>query len=273
MKKSKKLPYVLGCSGGKDSVATLLLAKLYEEPLDEVLFAEVMFNKETSGEYPEHIEFIKTVLKPWVEQYMGVPFTIVHGSKTYCGNFKHVCVKGKNRGKRCGYLLRGKCAMNGYGKRDAIRNYLKDKYPQGCYEYVGIAVEEKPRLERLHKHPFKRSLLEKYGYTEQDAKDLCEAYGLYSPSYEVSKRNGCWFCPNIADTALAHIVDNHTDLVNKLMALEFKAQKSPENFAAPMFRHNETFLEAVKRLQEKGLSSRRLIWVDFTGVRYPYEDD
>lgn len=156
MKKSKKLPYVLGCSGGKDSVATLLLAKLHGEPLDEVLFAEVMFDKETSGEYPEHIEFIKTVLKPWVEQNMGVPFTIVHGSKTYCDNFKHVCVKGKSRGKHCGYLLRGKCAMNGYGKLDAIRSYLKKKYPQGCYEYVGIAIDEKLRLERLHKHPFKK---------------------------------------------------------------------------------------------------------------------
>lgn len=266
MKKSNRPKYVLGCSGGKDSVATLLLANLHGEPLDEVVFAEVMFDNKTSGEYPEHIQFIKTVLKPWVEQYMGVPFTIVHGSKTYRQNFNHICVKGKNRGKHCGYLLRGKCAMNGYGKRDAIQKYLNKKYPKGCYEYVGIAIDEPTRLERLHNHSRKISLLEKYGYTELDAKELCMSYGLYSPSYEVSKRNGCWFCPNIADTALAHIVDKHTHLINKIMPLENNALRNPDEFAAPMFRHNETLVAAIRRLQNKGLVHRRLVWVDFTGV-------
>ena len=42
--------YVASCSGGKDSVATLLLAAQHKEPLDEAVFSEVMFDKDTSGE-------------------------------------------------------------------------------------------------------------------------------------------------------------------------------------------------------------------------------
>ena len=50
--------YVASCSGGKDSVATLLLAAQHNEPLDAAVFSEVMFNQNTSGEVPEHRDFI-----------------------------------------------------------------------------------------------------------------------------------------------------------------------------------------------------------------------
>ena len=45
--------YIASCSGGKDSVATLLLAAQHKEPLDEAVFSEVMFDQNTSGELPE----------------------------------------------------------------------------------------------------------------------------------------------------------------------------------------------------------------------------
>lgn len=56
--------YIASCSGGKDSVATLLLAAQHNEPLDEAVFSEVMFDKDTSGEVPEHRDFIYDRLKP-----------------------------------------------------------------------------------------------------------------------------------------------------------------------------------------------------------------
>ena len=57
--------YVASCSGGKDSVATLLLSAQHNEPLDEAVFSEVMFDKDTSGEVPEHRDFIYDRLKRW----------------------------------------------------------------------------------------------------------------------------------------------------------------------------------------------------------------
>ena len=63
--------YVASCSGGKDSVATLLLAAQHNEPLDEAVFSEVMFNQNTSGEVPEHRNFIYDRLKPFCEKELG----------------------------------------------------------------------------------------------------------------------------------------------------------------------------------------------------------
>ena len=57
--------YVASCSGGKDSVATPLLAAQHKEPLDEAIFSEVMFDQNTSGEVPEHRDFIYDRLKPF----------------------------------------------------------------------------------------------------------------------------------------------------------------------------------------------------------------
>ena len=64
--------YVASCSGGKDSVATLLLAAQHNEPLDEAVFSEVMFDKDTSGEVPEHRDFIYDRLKPFCEKELGI---------------------------------------------------------------------------------------------------------------------------------------------------------------------------------------------------------
>ena len=69
--------YVAACSGGNDSVATLLLAAHHNEPLDEVVFSEVMFDKTTSGEVPEHRDFIYDKLKPFCENELGVKIDMV----------------------------------------------------------------------------------------------------------------------------------------------------------------------------------------------------
>ena len=64
--------YVASCSGGKDSVATLLLAAQHNEPLDEAVFSEVMFDHALSGEVPEHRDFIYDRLKPYCENQLGI---------------------------------------------------------------------------------------------------------------------------------------------------------------------------------------------------------
>lgn len=103
--------YVASCSGGKDSVATLLLAAQHNEPLDEVVFSEVMFNQNTSGEVPEHRDFIYDRLKPFCEKELGIKFTILHADKTYDEVFHHVITRGPHKGEVRG--LRGlECAQS-----------------------------------------------------------------------------------------------------------------------------------------------------------------
>ena len=49
------MKYIASWSGGKDSTASIILAHENKEPLDLIIFSEVMFDKDISGELPEHI--------------------------------------------------------------------------------------------------------------------------------------------------------------------------------------------------------------------------
>lgn len=57
--------HILSCSFGKDSIATALLALQHGEPLDELVYCEVMFSEEISGELPEHNRFIHETAIPY----------------------------------------------------------------------------------------------------------------------------------------------------------------------------------------------------------------
>lgn len=61
------MKYIASCSGGKDSIATIILAHEHKEPLDLIIFSEVMFDDKISGELPEHIDFIKNKAFPLFE--------------------------------------------------------------------------------------------------------------------------------------------------------------------------------------------------------------
>lgn len=85
-KKKEEKPKIHICSwsGGKDSMATILLALEHNEPLDRVVFSEVMFDHERgiSGEIPEHIEWIYSTAIPKLEE-MGVKVDVVRAKKDY----------------------------------------------------------------------------------------------------------------------------------------------------------------------------------------------
>lgn len=76
--------YIASCSFGKDSIATVLLALENNEPLDRVVFAEVMFDhsRGISGESPEHIKWIYSTAIPKLEA-MGVPVDVVKAERDY----------------------------------------------------------------------------------------------------------------------------------------------------------------------------------------------
>ena len=63
------MKYIASWSGGKDSTASIILAHEHNEPLDLIIFSEVMFDKNISGELPEHIDFIKNKCIPLFESW------------------------------------------------------------------------------------------------------------------------------------------------------------------------------------------------------------
>lgn len=210
--------YIASFSGGKDSTATVILAHEYNEPLDLIIFSEVMFDENTSGELPEHIDFIKNKAFPLFESW-GYETKILHSDRTYLDCFYHVATKGKRIGQRLGFPMSGKCIINRDCKMRQIHKFLKGL--QGNFtQYIGIAIDEPVRMERIVNSGNKVSLLQKYGYTEQMAYDLCKEYDLLSPIYDFASRGGCWFCPNARDAELRRLRKCHRDLWDKLLELE-----------------------------------------------------
>lgn len=182
------MKYIASWSGGKDSTASIILAHEHNEPLDLIIFSEVMFDENISGELPEHIDFIKNKAIPIFESW-GYETKILRSDKTYLDCFHHISTKGKRIGKKLGFPMVGKCLINRNCKMPQLIKFTNG-IGEPFTQYIGIAVDEPVRMNRIVNAGNKVSLLDKYRYTEQMAFDLCRKYDLLSPIYEFAPRGG-----------------------------------------------------------------------------------
>ena len=224
------MKHIASCSFSKDSVATVLLALEHGEPLDEVVYCEVMFDNSISGEIPEHRDFIYNKAIPYFEA-CGIKTVVLRSTWTYIDSFNFVITKGTRQGKLRGFPVCGMCAICRDCKLPPIKNYLKN-LPPDTVQYIGIAKDEQDRLVRLDGKRI--SLLDKYGFTEADAKELCRTHDLLSPIYDFTDRGGCWFCPNAKEKELRHLYDHHKELWCKMLELQETPNKASELFNRTM---------------------------------------
>ena len=246
--------HIMSWSGGKDSTASIILAHIHNEPLDEILFAEVMYDNERgiSGEHPRHIHFINEVAIPLFESW-GYKVTVLRSEMDYLTHFNHVITKNseKNKGKRYGFCMSGICSIKRECKMRPINDYYKAHFnEEEVMQYVGIAIDEPKRLESLHKDPTRISLLEKYCITEAGAKALCEQHGLLSPAYELSNRGGCFFCENAKCAEHKAMRKENPDLWYEFIALE-----NEENLAYSRWKSygGETLHDREERFKREDL--------------------
>lgn len=210
------MEHIVSMSFGADSTATAILAKIHNEPLDMAMYCEVMFDKEVSGEPPEHRDFIYNTAIPTLESW-GIKTVVLRPDTTFKELFyKKRTEKSKYTGKYIGFPMVGKCEAQKVLKLRPIHAFLKE-HPDAV-QYVGIAADEKKRLSRLDGAK-KVSLLAKYGLTQEDARSLCKAHGLLSPIYDFCNRGGCFFCPNSHKKELRHLRDFHPNLWQELLKM------------------------------------------------------
>lgn len=154
--------------------------------------------------------------------------TILRSEKTYVDLFTGRVTRGPKKGMVRSFPVCGKCYVQRDYKLRPIERYRKT-LPPDTVQYIGIAKDEQARLLRLGGGQ-KISLLEKYDFTEQDAKELCQTAGLLSPVYEFTDRGGCWFCPNAKRKELRHLYDHHPELWNRMLELQAIPGKVSEKF-------------------------------------------
>ena len=204
-----------------------MLALEHGESLDEAVYCEVMFDKRTSGEVPEHRDFIYHTAIPKLEG-MGVKVRVLRTEKTYVDLFAGTVTRGPKKGMMLrAFPICGKCYVQRDCKIKPICLYQKS-LPADTVQYIGIAYDEQKRLSRLKDQQV--SLLAKYKFTEEDAKQLCRKVGLLSPVYAFTDRGGCWFCPNARKKELRHLYDHHPELWERMLELQALPGKVSEKF-------------------------------------------
>lgn len=234
---------VFNLSFGKDSMATLLLAIEQGIQIDHVMYCEIKFNDEISGEHPIMAEWI-----PEAEYVLKKNYGIIvdHAfSITYLEQFFKTKQKGNHIGDNYAFphIIGAWC--NSRLKIAAINNYLAQFGNRNITQFVGIAYDEPRRWERMKAKETKnrkyRSLLVEQKLTEQDAFQICEKNGLLSPIYKCDDgiyRGGCWFCPKQCNADLYSLWKNYPDYFQKLVELEpysphnkFNPDGNPSDYA------------------------------------------
>ena len=230
------------CSGGKDSMASVILCHENGIHLDGVVTAEIMFSheKNISAEHPKHIEWFYNVAKPTIENKFGFDVIVLKSETDYVMHFMTRLAKSKypeRIGKRRGFVMGGnRCALKRDCKVNVINRWCRE---QGEFERIlGIAHDEPKRLDSMHKtQKGARSVMEEYKITESMAFDICRKYDLLSPFYDMGrKRQGCWFCPNCSIGEFAEFAKAYPAYWEELRMLD-----NVGDTVSPCFQYNRTF--------------------------------
>lgn len=235
---------VFNLSFGKDSMATIILAAEHGIPIDRVLYVEVKFNDEISGEHPLMAGWIPTAEKR-LKELFGITVDHAYSGVSFEEQFYKVKQKGNHVGDRYGFPFVVSAWCNSKLKQDAIRKYQAHFGNEEITHFVGIAYDEPVRWERMLKKETDkrkyRSLLVEQKLTEQNAFEICKRYDLLSPMYSVDGiyRGGCWFCPKQCLSDLYSLWKNYPELYGKLLKMEPQSHNT--------FKPNRTLAELQAR--------------------------
>ena len=231
--------YVASCSFGKDSLAMIIKIKELGLPLDEVIYVDIMFDDNISGETPEMARFIEKAEKILKDKF-DITVTHLH-SVTFKEQFYTVKQRGKHIGDNYGFPYTIGAWCNNRLKIVPITKYLKSQ-KEDVIQYVGIAYDEPKRYERLN-HDTHIAPLYDLKITEAEAMEICKKHDLLSPIYKTSFRGGCWFCPKQRLSQLRWLYKEHRELWDILKVME------KDSFNT--FRPNTTLSELEERFNNE----------------------
>jgi len=178
------MKHIVSFSGGKDSTAMLLMLLEKGWQVDEIRAFD------SGWEFPQMYDHWRQV-----EEYTGMPITIVRSKKSF--NYwllEHkVMSKGEVRMVGVGWpvIARRWCT------REKVRSLYRER--KNCAWYVGMASDEQDRTFSATSESFsgKRVYpLIEWGITEADALEYCYAKGFtWGGLYKHFKRVSCYCCP------------------------------------------------------------------------------
>ncbi len=185
--------YIASVSFGKDSLAMLLnlIDKGYK--LDEVIFYDTGMEFEAIYDIRDKVKVILETLNiKYTELKPEIPFT---------EKALHKRVHKRDGSIQYGYgVCGGRCRWGTSDKYNTIKKYLKKQYRKEYREYIGIAADEKDRIEK-ERTIHKLLPLVDWGMTEADCLQYCYSKGFNWKEegvrlYDILDRVSCWCCGN-----------------------------------------------------------------------------
>ena len=219
----------------------LLLLMEKEWPLDEVVFYD------TGMEFRAIYDTRDRVLPILAKK--GIAYTELKPDYGFEWKMFEKPVNGRN-GFHLGYSwCGGRCR---WGTTDKIATV--ERYSRGSGEYVGIAADEKPRLEKGRKG-LKVFPLAEVGMTESDCLRFCYDRGFFweerTPAgpvrlYDILDRVSCWCCANKNLKELRNVYRYLPDYWRRLEGLQERTERPMKGAGKSVFDLKERFEKEIE---------------------------
>lgn len=219
----------------------LLLLMEEEWPMDEVVFYDTGMEFEAIYRTMERVRAIL--------EEKGIAFTILKPGYDFEWKMFDKPVKGRN-GFHYGYSwCGGKCR---WGTRDKLS--IVERYCKGSVEYVGIAADEGPRLEKERKG-MKVFPLAEMGMTEADCLRFCYDRGFFWEErtaagpvrlYDILDRVSCWCCANKNLKELRNVYRYLPNYWRRLEDLQERTERPMKGTGKSVFDLKERFEKEIE---------------------------
>ena len=232
------MKYVLSLSGGKDSLALFL--KVIEEkyPLDYVVFYD------TGMEFQAIYSNIAKAEELCKEN--SIQFIRLEPSRSFEYDMLHKPIKARNGSEKTGRgWCGGLCRWGTAEKREAINKFYKSFDGEAVVEYVGIAADERQRINRdRQRNSVKLYPLIDWEMTEADCLAYCYNKGWNWQEdgvelYEVLDRVSCWCCKNKNKKELYNMFLYMPKYWDKLKELQSQISQPFKNYGSIFDLENE----------------------------------
>lgn len=192
-------------------------------PLDEVVYFDIGVDFDSIY---QNVERIKPILALY-----GAELTILKPRDTFLYTMLEKPVKKRNGTLQCGYKwCGGNCRWGTNLKLEAIAKHNKKYGDEAIVEYVGIASDERERMNRERNgNRVKIYPLVEWGMTEADCLQYCYSHGWHWNEkgyelYDLLDRVSCKYCRNKNLQELRNIYHYLPELWKELKDLQDNVQ-------------------------------------------------
>lgn len=225
------IQYILSLSGGKDSLALFIRLLKEKYPLDIVLFYD------TGMEFQAIYQNIAKAEHLCIEN--GIRFVRLEPTRSFEYDMLEKPIKTRDGSEKTGRgWCGGVCRWGTAEKREAINRFYKSLGDVTVVEYVGIAADERERINRdRQKNAVKLYPLVEWGMTEADCLQYCYDNGWDWQEdgialYEVLDRVSCWCCSNKNKKELYNMYTHLPKYWERLRELQKQIDKPFKNYGS-----------------------------------------